>query len=322
MSKSDHSVQVESVSKYYGDFAAVDDLSFEVPTGVVYGILGPNGAGKTTTLRMINNIILPDRGEITLLGNLRPGMQAATRIGYLPEERGLYPKMKVRQTLAFFGALRGLGGAAADKQADMWLARLQLSDWSGNSVQDLSKGMQQKVQFATALIHDPDLLILDEPWSGLDPINAEVLQDITQAQREAGKTILFSTHLMEQAESLCDHVCIMAKGCKAVEGRLDVLKKEAASEGLILLAFASEAVAERATSGVLSDPMVESVRADDAGLLVQLAPGEEPAKLLAALVAAQLDVRRFEVQEASLRQIFVARVGALADPQQQGRIVA
>lgn len=318
MSRPDYSLRVDSVSKHYGDFAAVDDLSFDVPTGVVYGILGPNGAGKTTTLRMINNIILPDRGEITLLGNLRPGMQAATRIGYLPEERGLYPKMKVRQTLAFFGALRGLSGADAGKQADMWLERLQLSDWSGNSVQDLSKGMQQKVQFATALIHDPDLLILDEPWSGLDPINAEVLQDITEAQREAGKTILFSTHLMEQAESLCDHVCIMAKGRKAIEGRLDVLKKEAASEGLIMLAFSGGAE-EQAKSNVLSDPMVESFQDSDGGLLVQLAQGAEPAKLLAALVAAQLDVRRFEVQEASLRQIFVSRVGALADPTQEGR---
>ncbi len=315
-----YSLRVRGVSKQYGDFVAVGDLSFEAPAGVVYGLLGPNGAGKTTTLRMINNIIMPDSGEIELLGKYRPGPEAAQHIGYLPEERGLYPKMKVRETLAFFGTLRGLARRQAQHQADVWLERLTLSDWRDNNVQDLSKGMQQKVQFAAALIHDPELLILDEPWSGLDPINAEVLRDIVTAQREAGKTILFSTHLMEQAESLCDHVCIMAKGRKAVEGRLDVLKREAAAEGLVMLAFHNSDDEKRARAEVLVEPLVESIVETKDGMLAQLTRGESSDKLLAELVAANLGVRHFERQQASLHQIFVSRVGALADAEQEGRL--
>ncbi len=228
--------------------------------------------------------------------------------------------MKVRETLAFFGALRGLSTKGAQKQADVWLERLKLSDWHGNNVQDLSKGMQQKVQFAAALIHDPDLLILDEPWSGLDPINAEVLKDIVTSQREAGKTILFSTHLMDQAEGLCDHVCIMAKGRKAVEGKLDVLRREAAAEGLVELAFHSDEETERARSGVLTSAMIESIRDERDGLIVQLAAGESSDALLAKLVEAGLGVRRFERQQASLHKIFVSRVGAMADAEQEGRL--
>ena len=314
------SLRLSGVGKRYGDFVAVGDLSFEAPTGVVYGLLGPNGAGKTTTLRMINNIIMPDSGSIELLGKFGPGPAAAKHIGYLPEERGLYPKMKVRETLAFFGSLRGLRGKEATRQADVWLERLKLGDWHGNNVQDLSKGMQQKVQFAAALIHDPDLLILDEPWSGLDPINAEVLKDIVSAQKDAGKTILFSTHLMEQAEHLCDHVCIMAKGRKAVEGPLDELKREAAAEGLIMLAFRTSEDEAQARTEVLVQPLVESIRGERDGLLVQLADGGDSDKLLAQLVAANLGIRRFERQQATLHQIFVARVGAMADAEQEGRL--
>ncbi|MCP4447510.1 MAG: ATP-binding cassette domain-containing protein [Myxococcales bacterium] len=316
----EHSLQVRGVTKQYGDFVAVGDMSFDTPSGVVYGLLGPNGAGKTTTLRMINNIIMPDSGDILLLGKYQPGPEAAKHIGYLPEERGLYPKMKVRETLRFFGTLRGLGNKPALHQADSWLERLKLSDWRDNNVQDLSKGMQQKVQFAAALIHDPELLILDEPWSGLDPINAEVLKDIVAAQKDAGKTILFSTHLMDQAETLCDYVCIMAKGRKAVEGRLDVLKRETAAEGLLHLALATPDDESRARSEVLASPTVDSVRDENDGMVVQLADGESPDKLLAALVAANIGIRRFELQQASLHQIFVDRVGALADADQEGRL--
>jgi len=304
-------LRLEGVSKWYGDFAAVQDLSFEVPSGVIYGILGPNGAGKTTTLRMINDILLPDSGAIELFGNLRPGSAAARQIGYLPEERGLYPKMKVIDTLVFFGCLRGLSARNARARADGWLERLQLSDWAKHNVQDLSKGMQQKVQFAAALIHDPQLLILDEPWSGLDPINAEVLKEIVVAQKQAGKTILFSTHLMEQAESLCDHVCIIAAGRKAVEGRLDVIKKDAASEGVVIVDFFDLAERERAMRSALSQPLVESVREDNDGLVVQLGSGGTSEQLLAVLVRENLRVRRYESKSPSLHEIFVDRVGAM-----------
>src|SRR5690349_7844357 len=162
--------------KRFGNHVAVDGISFEVPRGVIYGILGPNGAGKSTTLRMINDIIAPDAGEIVILGNLRPGSEAARRIGYLPEERGLYPKMRVYEMIAFMGELRGLAAAEAKRRAAAWLERLGLGQWRDNKVGDLSKGMQQKVQFATALIHEPELVILDEPWSGRSEEHTSELQ--------------------------------------------------------------------------------------------------------------------------------------------------
>ncbi|MBT8495500.1 MAG: ATP-binding cassette domain-containing protein, partial [Deltaproteobacteria bacterium] len=199
--------RVSGISKFYGEFAAVSDLSFDVEAGLIYGILGPNGAGKSTTLRMLNDIIAPDQGEIELLGKYHPGLEAARHIGYLPEERGLYPKMRVGETLEFFGQLRGLEPAEARRRSAGWLERLGLASWTNKKIQDLSKGMQQKVQFASALIHEPELLILDEPWSGLDPLNAEVLREIVLEHKARGHTVLFSTHLMEQAEQICDRVC-------------------------------------------------------------------------------------------------------------------
>lgn len=309
MSDSSCSVRVSHVTKRYGDFVAVGDLSFEVKTGLIYGILGPNGAGKTTTLRMINDILLPDEGKIELLGGLVPGAEAARRIGYLPEERGLYPKMKVSETLSFFGELRGLRRKDANRQCGIWLERLKIADWHNNRVQDLSKGMQQKVQFAAALIHDPELLILDEPWSGLDPINADVLRDVVMAQKEAGRTILFSTHLMEQAEKICDSVCIIARGKKAIEGNLESIKREAAAEGMVSLGFASDAAQERARLGVLAGDLVDNCKIYKDGLEVQLKKGHQPAELMAALVQADVEVRRFEHKQPTLHQIFVDRVG-------------
>jgi ABC-2 type transport system ATP-binding protein len=313
VSMGDLSVRVSNVTKQYGDFVAVDDLSFEVPTGVIYGILGPNGAGKTTTLRMINDILLPDKGEIRLLGDLVPGHEAAKRICYLPEERGLYPKMKVVEALAFFGELRGMRRRQAFQQARVWLERLKIEDWGSNKVQDLSKGMQQKVQFAAALIHDPELLILDEPWSGLDPINADVLKDIVIAQKEAGRTILFSTHLMEQAEKICDAVCIIARGRKAVEGQLADLKQEAAADNIISLRFADSEEQERAQEGALADDFFETVTSTSTRLEVQLKHEKTTDELLAALVEAKFSLRGFEHVEPSLHQIFVDRVGEQAD---------
>lgn len=310
---SEFAVQVMGVTKQYGDFVAVGDLSFEVPRGVVYGILGPNGAGKTTTLRMINDILLPDSGQIRLLGGLKPGYEAAKRIGYLPEERGLYPKMKVLEVLAFFGELRGLRRKRAFAQASSWLERLKISDWAQNKVQDLSKGMQQKVQFAAALIHDPELLILDEPWSGLDPINADVLKDIVIAQKEAGRTILFSTHLMEQAEQICDSICIIARGRKAVEGNLAELKQSAASN-IIALRFADKAECERARSGALAEEFFETVLlVGPQQLNIQLKESSDLQQLLQALVQANLKLNGFEQLEPSLHQLFVDKVGSQAD---------
>ncbi len=306
-------VRVEGISKRFGNHVAVDDVSFEVPEGVIYGVLGPNGAGKSTTLRMINDIIAPDRGHVELLGGLKPGAEAAPHVGFLPEERGLYPKMRVLEMIAFMGELRGLTGRDARRRAEAWLERLGLSQWRRNKVQDLSKGMQQKVQFASAMIHEPELIILDEPWSGLDPINADVLRDVVREQKAAGRTVLFSTHLMEQAEQICEHIFIIARGRKVLDGKLADIRRAAAAEGRVALAFGSPADRERAAP-VLADPALcaasrAAAPGDHADLELDLAAGVHAQRLLAALVGAAVAVRRFEVVTPTLHQIFVDRVG-------------
>jgi ABC-2 type transport system ATP-binding protein len=317
---------VDHIIKRFGNHLAVDDISFVVPRGVVYGILGPNGAGKSTTLRMINDVLAPDRGTISILDGLRPGLEAARRIGYLPEERGLYPKMFVLEMIQFMGELRGLARGEAMRRAGAWLERLGLSKWAKNRVQDLSKGMQQKVQFATALIHEPELLILDEPWSGLDPINAEVLRTVVDEARSAGRTVLFSTHQMEQAEKVCDAVCIIARGRKVLDGTLAELKRAAAAKGRIALAFEDEAGLARAQAGPLADAALvkaqaertPSARGEDpgghgvgaCGCVVELAEGVAAQRLLVELVRLELPVRRFEAVTPTLHQIFVDQVGA------------
>jgi ABC-2 type transport system ATP-binding protein len=311
-----HALVVRGLVKAFGNHVAVDDVSFEVPRGVVYGILGPNGAGKSTTLRMINDIFAPDRGEIVVLGGMKPGSEAAQKIGYLPEERGLYPKMKVAEMIEFIAELRGLARAEARRRTGAWLDRLGLAQWGKNKVQDLSKGMQQKVQFATALIHEPELVILDEPWSGLDPINAEVLREVVEEIRAAGRTVLFSTHQMEQAEKLVDHVCIIARGKKVLDGNLRDLKQREAADGLVSLGF-GDAASRAAAAPVLADQaLVADQRAprvgDVADCEVKLAEGVTSQQLLAALVTAGAGVRRFEVVVPTLHQIFVERVGASA----------
>ena len=309
-------LSLRGVVKKFGNHVAVDGISFDVPRGTIYGILGPNGAGKSTTLRMINDIIAPDAGDIAILGDLKPGTAAAARIGYLPEERGLYPKMKVVEMIQFIGELRGLAAAEAKRRANAWLERLGLAQWTKNRVQDLSKGMQQKVQFATALIHEPELVILDEPWSGLDPINAEVLRDVVDEVRARGRTVLFSTHQMEQAEKVCDAVCIIARGTKVLDGNLREIKRASAGEGLVAIGFSDDAAAQRADP-VLADRAVVAEKrpprpGDVAHCEVKLADGVAPQKQLAALVGADVELRRFEVVVPTLHQIFVAKVGAAA----------
>ena len=304
---------VEDITKRFGNHVAVERVSFTVPRGVVYGILGPNGAGKSTTLRMITDIIAPDAGTIRILDGLAPGAESAPHIGYLPEERGLYPRMKVFEMIEFMGELRGLPRAVAKQRATNWLDRLGLAQWAKNKVQDLSKGMQQKVQFATALIHDPALVILDEPWSGLDPINAEVLRDVVEEIRKSGRTVIFSTHGMEQAEKVCDAVCIIARGKKVLEGPLRDIKRKSAIDGLIALEFASDN-ARGAARVILDDKSLVAeerppLAGDHADCEVRLVDGVPPMQLLAAFVEAKVALRRFEQVTPTLHQIFVDKVG-------------
>ncbi len=302
---------IDGISKAFGNHLAVDHISFEVPRGVVYGILGPNGAGKSTTLRMINDIIAPDSGKITILDGLSPGSAAAREIGYLPEERGLYPKMKVGEIIEFMGELRGLSRKDARTRGGQWLERLGLAKWIGNKVQDLSKGMQQKVQFAAALLHEPKIVILDEPWSGLDPINAEVLRETVEEIRAAGRTVLFSTHQMEQAEKVIDSLCIIARGKKILDGNLRDLKRSWQNAGWIALGYGEDQ--KDLVAKVLADrALVAEERApqdseDDVEL--RPAPGVPAQQVLTALVGAGVTLRKFEVRVPSLHEIFVEKVG-------------
>jgi ABC-2 type transport system ATP-binding protein len=300
-------IAVDRVTKRYSGHTAVRSLSLTVPKGGIFGLLGPNGAGKTTTIRMLLSIIVPDEGSVTLFGMPGSGRDFSARIGYLPEERGLYPKMRVLDQLAFLGEAKGLSRWDARKRAKMWLERLGLGDWGARKVSDLSKGMQQKVQFAGALQHDPELVILDEPFSGLDPVNSQVMRDVVVDIARSGRTVLFSTHIMEQAEKMCDRIAIIARGEKIVDGSLAEIKAEA-GKSHVALHFTRNAPAAKAC---LNDrTLIASY--DDAGASAeaQLVPGADPERLLKALVQADVGLSRFEVVEPSLQSIFIARVGA------------
>src|SRR2546422_627360 len=227
-------VVLDRVTKRFAGHTAVDGLSLAVPRGVIFGLLGPNGAGKTTSIRMIMDILEPDEGEVRLFGERGAGRDPSGRIGYLPEERGLYPRMRVLDVLVFLAEVKGVPRRAARTRALEWLGRLGLGDWRQRRVNELSKGMQQKVQFISTMLHDPDLVILDEPFSGLDPVNAQVLKDTVLELRRRGKTILFSTHIMEQAEKLCDELCIIARGKKLVDGALSDIKRTHGGHHLVI----------------------------------------------------------------------------------------
>ena len=308
-------VDVRHVVKRYAEHVAVRELSLAVPKGTVYGLLGPNGAGKTTTIRMLLNIIAPDQGTVAIYG--RPNTEAGVldRVGYLPEERGLYRKMEVRRVLRFLAELKGVRGADAERRIDLWLDRLGLrtpeKDWGKSKVDELSRGMQQKVQFIGTLLHDPDLVILDEPFSGLDPINAQALKDTVVELRRLGKTVIFSTHLMDNAERLCDAVCIIARGEKVLDG--EVAQVKAAHGGRnVALGFAGDLTQARsAVAHVLGDTSLVT-RADDHNryLDLELAPGADAQLLLQRIVATGVPVTRFELVQPSLHQIFLERVGA------------
>jgi len=299
-------ISVDRVTKRYAGHTAVRALSLEVPAGGIFGLLGPNGAGKTTTIRMLLNIITPDEGKVTLFGVPGTGRELSARIGYLPEERGLYLKMRVLDQLAFLAEAKGISRWDARKRAMAWLERLGLGDWAQRKVSDLSKGMQQKVQFAGALQHEPELVVLDEPFSGLDPVNSQVMRDIVVDVARSGRTVLFSTHIMEHAEKMCDRITIIARGEKVVDGPLSQVKREFGKSHVALAFSSGQAAAQR----ILADRSLVA-RADDFGASaeLELAPNAAPDQLLRALVEAGVGLSRFEVVEPSLQSIFIAKVG-------------
>lgn len=311
-------VKVECVTKRFAGHTAVDELSLDVPKGGIFGLLGPNGAGKSTTIRMIMNIITPDEGRIEVLGKQSASREMSDRIGFLPEERGLYKKMKVLDQLTFLGEAKGISRAIARQRSGRWLERLGLGDWVQKKVEDLSKGMQQKVQFIGALLHDPELIILDEPFSGLDPVNSQIMKDVVVEVAREGRTVLFSTHIMEQAERMCDRVVIIARGRTIVDGALADVKREFGGRH-VALTFTRNA--ERA-AGVLADRSLIS-KVDDYGATaeVELAPTGDADRLLRALVQEDVGLSRFVVVEASLQSIFIAKVGADAATAPAGEVV-
>ena len=314
----DHTLLLDGVSKRFAGHTAVDSLSLAVPRGTIYGILGPNGAGKSTTLRMVMNILIRDAGTISLLGaDPEKDDQVLRRVGFLPEERGLYRKMRVLDVIVFFARLKGVEAKTAKSRAESWLERMGLGDWRAAKVETLSKGMQQKVQFITTVIHEPELLILDEPHSGLDPVNQEVLRDTILDWRRQGRTVILSTHNMEQAEHMCEQVCIIAGGRKILDGTVRELRREnRGSSYRVEFEQDSETVDRFMAAGVFGP-----ADRHGEGWRIELLPTADPRALMAALAALDAPLVRFEHEMPSLHEIFVSRVGqAAATPKRRPEV--
>ena len=290
---------LEGLRKQFDGAYAVNNVSFKVDRGDVYGFLGPNGAGKTTTIRMIMGIIRPDNGSINLNGN---DINALGRqnLGYLPEDRGLYQKQGIEEILHYFGSLRGLQKLDAKKKSSMWLDRFGLSDQGSRKVEELSKGNQQKIQFILSLLHDPDLIILDEPFTGLDPLNQLLLKEIIQEKQEEGKTIIFSTHQMEQVERLCNNICLIDRGSIVVEGALKEIRKKHSSNA-VEVRFSGEIDEKELTSYFRE---LETKENTISGVL-----SKNPNQFL-EWINAKVDVLSYQLKVPTLEQIFLEEVGS------------
>jgi len=291
-------VELRGIHKTYDNFVAVDHLSLKIREGSVYGLLGPNGAGKTSTIRMMIGITMPDDGELWLFGE-KFHREQLQRIGYLPEERGLYKRMKVLDHVVFLGRLHGLSAAESRKRGLDWCERLQIDGWVHKKVEELSKGMQQKVQFIATLLHDPDLLILDEPFSGLDPANVVMLKDIMIELKKAGKTILFSTHRMDQVERLCESICLIDHGGSVLEGDLKRIKARY-GRNTIHMQYEGEAPFDHSE-------LIESVNDYGNYVELRLRPGADAQQLL-RMACERSRISRFELVEPSLEEIFIDTV--------------
>ena len=293
-------IKVENISKTFAALKAVDQVSFEIEEGVSFGLLGPNGAGKTTTIRMITNIIIPDSGRVSVMGN-GDLKTAANYLGYLPEERGMYRKMKVGEVLLFLTALKEMNKSEAKKEIDYWLERLELMDWKKKKVEELSKGMQQKLQFIGTILHKPKLLILDEPFMGLDPINTNLIKNILLELKEKGTTIIFSTHLMESAEKLCDEIFLINKGRNVLSGKLGEVKKRFGKENVII-------EFEGKDDFLKQSDLIKNF--DNYGNYVEVQLKKDAdAQILLQEAMKMARIRKFEIKEPSLHDIFIETVG-------------
>lgn len=294
-------LEVKNLRKTFGDLVAVDDASFEVPEGSIFGLLGRNGAGKTTTIRMMMNIYLPESGEVVYRG-IKSGPEFNSKVGYLPEERGLYKKMKVIDTLSFFAEVKGKTGKAVMKKAQEYLERFDLADRANSKIEDLSKGNQQKVQFISTILHDPEILILDELFSGLDPINTNLLKEIILEMKERGKVIVFSTHIMDFAEKMCDHIAIIDKGKVMLNGSMRDIKKKY-SQGNVSLNYEGD------ISFLNNSPLVSQILDYGNTTGIKLNNADDSQKLLELLVEKGVNVKKFDANDISLQEIFIDTVG-------------
>ena len=296
----DPAVALRDLVKTFGIHRAVDGVTLDIPAGEIFGLIGPNGAGKTTTIRMILDIIRPDSGEVRVLGE-PAGDGTKGRIGYLPEERGLYRKMKVIEMLEFQGAIKGASPSSARREAGGWLDRLELGEWKDRKVEDLSKGMQQKVQFVGAVMGRPELLILDEPFSGLDPVNQNLFKDVMLELNRAGSTIIFSTHQMDTAEKLCREIGLINRGRMVLNGLLSAIKARLGKNSVLV---------EVEGDGSFLAGLPGVARVDDYGqyLEIRLHENADPQALLRASIG-RVGIRRFEIMAPTLHSIFIEQVG-------------
>jgi len=292
-------IDVQNVSKHFGKATAVNQVSFGVEKGQIFGLLGPNGAGKTTTIRMINHILNPDTGSISILGEaVSPKSQE--RIGYLPEERGLYKKMKVFDQLMYLAQLKGLSYMAAKTAIEFWLDRFEASSWKKKEVSELSKGMSQKIQFIATVAHDPEIYIFDEPFSGLDPINSEMLKEVILGEKKRGKTILFSTHRMEQVEQMCDDICLFNQGKAVLQGNLQSIK-QSFGNNTVLLDFIGDSKFLNQLEGVRINNRSTNFAE------IRLLEGASPQHIL-EIAMKHAEIQRFEIVQPSLQDIFISTV--------------
>ncbi|PKL83689.1 MAG: ABC transporter [Ignavibacteriae bacterium HGW-Ignavibacteriae-3] len=305
-----HALEGKNLTKTFDKIVAVDNASFEVPEGSIFGLIGRNGAGKTTTIRMMMNIYLPDSGEVILRGT-KVGQDFKNQVGYLPEERGLYKKMKVNDIIYYFAELKGKTGRDVHKKADEYLKRFDLYDRRLSKIEDLSKGNQQKVQFIATILHDPEFIILDEPFSGLDPINTNLLREIIMEMKQRGKVIIFSTHLMDFAEKMCDHIVMIDHGKIIMKGALAQVKSKYAQRNISL-------TYDGDISFLQSDPMIEKISNYGNTTGIRLKDANSSQQLLRMLLDRNVTIKKFDANDISLQEIFIELAG-LEDEGKNGR---
>ena len=298
------SLKISQVSKRFGSFTAVNQINFEIEAGEIFGFLGANGAGKTTTFRMILGILDPSEGHITWNGE-KIDYHVSGKIGYLPEERGLYPKLKVSDQMIYLASLRGMNKQDTLKALDYWLEKFRIKDYKDKKVEELSKGNQQKIQFITSVIHKPELLIMDEPFSGLDPVNVDLLKEAILYVKSLGTTIIFSSHQMDHVEDLCENLCIMDKGRPVVKGNLKEIKKDFGRKNLTIYA-------DFDCSDLKEIDGVTDYHEISEGVRLQIL-NEEVAKQIQNQIFSRGFIRRFQLDEPSLHEIFIEKVGAKHD---------